>query len=219
MAQDIQSFDFGVDLLKALLWQYNDASNLQGLLNAKARWYDANQTAFWNDWITNVFDLRTADEFGLAVWSVILGLPLFTNTSPVVTGPVFGFDEQTGFNFDNSNFGDNNGNTYELPTGTKRIALRLRYFQLTSSGTVPETNRMLKDVFAGLGPAWLEDYGNMTQGYIFDFPLTADLRYLFDNYDVLPRPAGVQSAYTDATLTYWGFAAGDYNFDNGNFGA
>jgi hypothetical protein len=219
MSVDIQRFDFAVDLLKALLWQYDAAANLQGLLGAKADWYDANQTEFWQDWITHVFDLRTADEFGLAVWSVILGLPLFFNTAPVVTGPIFGFDEQTGFNFDNSNFGDNNGNTYELPLGTKRIALQLRYFQLTSSGTVPETNRMLKYVFGGLGRAWLEDYHNMTQGYVFDFPLTFDLRYLFNNYDVLPRPAGVSSAYFDATVPHWGFAAGDLNFDNGNYGA
>ena len=40
------------------------------------------------------------------------------------------------------------------------------------------------------GPAWLIDYGDMNQRYVFDFPLTSDLRYLFDNYDVLPRPAG-----------------------------
>lgn len=219
MAQDIQTFDFSVDLLKAILWQYDTAANLQGLLTAKADWYAANQTQFWNDWIRDVFDLRTANEFGLAVWSVILGLPLFFNTAPIVTGPIFGFDSQTGFNFDNGNFGDNNGNTYELPEGTKRIALQLRYFQLTSSGTVPETNRMLAYVFGGLGRAWLEDYGDMTQSYVFDFPLTADLRYLFDNYDVLPRPAGVASAYFDATVPHWGFATGDLNFDNGNFGA
>jgi hypothetical protein len=218
MTGTIQSFDYNVDLLKAILWQYNDAANLQGILNAKASWYDTNQTEFWENWYDNVFNLATANEFGLAVWSIILGFPLFFNTAPIVSGSIFGFDEQTGFNFDNSNFGDNNGNTYELPIGTKRIALQLRYFQLTSSGTVPEINRMLKYVFSGLGAAWIEDYHDMTQGYIFDFPLTADLRYLFDNYDILPRPAGVSSAYFDATVPHWGFATGDLNFDNGNFG-
>ena len=216
MAGDIQSFDFSVGLLRALLWQYNEATNLQALLADKAAWYEANQSGFWRDWIADVFDLRTANDFGLSVWSVILGLPLYVNGADDA-GPFFGFDDQTGFNFDNGIFGDQS--TYELSTETKRIALRLRYFQLTSSGTVPETNRMLESVFGGLGRAWLLDYHNMTQRYIFNFPLPYDLQYLFNHYDILPRPAGVASSYADATLTYFGFAPGDYNFDNGNFGA
>jgi Protein of unknown function (DUF2612) len=211
----IQQFDFSVDLLKAILWQYNEATNLQGLLNAKAAWYEANQSAFWESWLADVFDLRTANDFGLSVWSVILGLPLYTNP-PQDLGPVFGFDAQTGFNFDNGIFGDDN--TYQLPTATKRIALQLRYFQLTGSGTVPEINRMLAYVFEDRGRAYLIDYHAMSQAYIFDFPVTADLAYLFNNYDILPRPAGVSSQWVDATLTYFGFADGDFNFDNGIFG-
>jgi hypothetical protein len=72
---DIQQFDFSVNLLQALLWQYNGATNLQGLLEAKYNWYYTNQSQFWNDWIGNVFNLATADDFGLAVWSIILGQP------------------------------------------------------------------------------------------------------------------------------------------------
>jgi hypothetical protein len=212
----IQQFDFSVDLLRALLWQYDEASNLQGLLDAKAAWYDANQTAFWESWLVDVFDLRTANDFGLSVWSVILQLPLYTNPPPDL-GPVFGFDTQTGFNFDNGIFGDSD--TYQLPTETKRLALRLRYFQLTSSGTLPEINRMLAYLFAAYGKAYLIDNHDMTQTYIFNFPVTSDLAYLFNHYDILPRPAGVGSQWIDATLTYFGFAAGDYNFDNGIFGS
>ncbi|OWK47546.1 DUF2612 domain-containing protein [Fimbriiglobus ruber] len=211
----IQQFDFSVDLLRAILWQYTTATNLQGLLNQKAVWYDTNQTQFWEDWYTNVFDLATANDFGLSVWSIILGLPLFVNTG-TPTGPVFGFDAQTGYNFDNGIFGGST--SYDLPTETKRIALQLRYFQLTSSGTVPETNRMLKYVFRNYGPAWLIDYHDMAQAYVFNFPVTFDLQYLFNNYDVLPRPAGVSSTWIDATLVYFGFATGDFNFDNGIFG-
>jgi Protein of unknown function (DUF2612) len=212
----IQQFDFSVGLLRAILWQYNEATNLQGLIEAKGIWYEANQTAFWESWLVNVFDLRTANDFGLSVWSVILGLPLYVNPVPNL-GDIFGFDDQTGFNLDNGIFGDLN--TYQLPTATKRLALQLRYFQLTGSGTVPEINRMLAYVFKDLGRAWLEDYHDMTQAYIFSFPVTADLQYLFNNYDILPRPAGVSSQWIDATLTYFGFAAGDYNFDNGVFGS
>lgn len=201
----IQEFDFSVDLLRALLWQYDKAANLQSLLADKKAWYDVNQTAFWEGWIRDVFDLRTASEFGLIVWSVILDLPLFVNTPPDLGKPTFGFDGAGHVNFDNGNFTDTSGSSYYLPLETKRLALQLRYFQLTSAGTVPEINRMLKYLFAGRGKAFLNDFGNMAQQYVFAFPVTWDLAYLFNNYDILPRPAGVSSTWVDATLTYFGF--------------
>jgi Protein of unknown function (DUF2612) len=208
----IQQVDYDVNLLQAILWQYTNATNLQGLLEAKDAWYAANQTAFWQDWYTNVFNLATADQFGLIVWGIILGLPLYVNAVPY-EGAVFSFDAPVGF--DQGILGSENGSAYMLPVETQRLALQLRYFQLTSSGTVPETNRMLAYVFANYGKAWLLDYGDMTQAYVFDFPVTFDLQYLFNNYDILPRPAGVASSYIDNTLEYFGFNSFNFNFDNG----
>jgi hypothetical protein len=71
----IQQFDFSVNLLRALLWQDNNTPQMTALLQAKQTWYDTNVTAFWNDWVTDVFDINTANDFGLAVWSIILGVP------------------------------------------------------------------------------------------------------------------------------------------------
>ena len=95
---DIQQFDFTVNLLQALLWQYNGALNLQGLLEAKQNWYNVNQTAFWQNWYYNVFNLETADQFGLVVWSIILGFPVYVN-NPAQDVPIFGFDGSGGVNF------------------------------------------------------------------------------------------------------------------------
>lgn len=215
---DIQLFDFSVDLLQAVLWQYNNAENLISLLQQKQDWYDENQQQFWQDWITNVFDLRTANQFGLTVWGIILGLQLWVNTPPVISDPIFGFEGSGGVNFDNGILGTQNGSSLLLPVETQRRALQLRYLQLTSSGTVPEINRALKYIFGDLGTAYLLDYGNMTQAYIFNFALPADLVYLFQNYDILPRPAGVQSTYVDATLVYFGFNNFNFNFDHGILG-
>ena len=215
---DIQSFDFSVDVLKALLWQYNKAENLESLLTKKQAWYDANQEQFWTDWLTNVFDLRTANDFGLAVWSIILNLPLFvTNPPDSLSKPTFGFNDPFYKNFNRGNFSNFRGSATSLSQPVKRLALRLRYFCLQSSGTVPEINRFLKQVFAGFGACYLLDGLNMTQRYIFQFPLTSELKYLFDNFDVLPRPAGVGSGYYDATKKYFGFGEFRLNFNRGNF--
>jgi len=213
----IQQFDYEINLLQAILWQYNNAVNLQGLLEAKNAWYEANQTEFWSSWYDNVFNLETADQFGLVVWGIILGLQLYVNVPPPSGAPIFGFSGSiTGsVNFDNGILTTGNGETHVLPVETQRIALQLRYFQLTSSGTVPETNRMLKYLFGDMGTAYLLDLGHMAQEYIFEFPLSADLTYLFDNYDILPRPAGVISTYTNNLTEYFGFNSFNYNFDNG----
>lgn len=217
---DIQIFDFSVDLLKVILWEYNKALNAQGLLVAMQNWFTENQTNFWQNWVRDVFDLRTANEFGLSVWSIILQIPLFVNTPPDPDKPTFGFDLPSYGNFDNSNFTDSEGSSYDLPIETKRLALRLRYFQLVTCGAVPEVNRFLAYLFADYGQVYLADYGNMTQAYVFNFPVPADWAYLFNNFDILPRPAGVGSTWIDSTLQYFGFEGSNHvNFDNGVLGA
>lgn len=217
MTDTIQQLDFSVNLLKSLLWQHNNAANLQSLIEGKNDWYVVEQQGFWDNWIRDVFDLRTANQFGLEVWSIILQIPLFVNTKPSDPGTLyFGFGSDNG-NFGQSNFGSLTGTSSLLSIESKRIALRLRYFSLVTSGTVPEINRFLAHLF-GEDQAFLADHQNMTQTYVFLFPLSAELRYIFDNFDVLPRPAGVKSGYTDATIKSFGFSSKNANFNRGSFG-
>lgn len=214
---DVQLFDFSVDLLRAILWEYNDADNLQALLGDKQLWYNENQSQFWADWYRNVFDLRTANEFGLEVWAIILGIQLFiSNTSGTFAQWGFGSNN---FNFSNGNFVPLNGGIFSLPLETKRLALKLRYFQLVSSGTVPEINRMLQYLFGEMGGAFLVDNHDMVQTYFFLFPVTWDLALLFSSLDILPRPAGVRNRIHDATQNFFGFGPNRVNFGNGNFEA
>lgn len=152
------------------------------------------QKDFWEQWIQNVFNLQTANEFGLEVWSIILKFPLFINIMPSVNNAFWGFGANRA-NFTQGNFALVNGGSVVLPLATNRLALQLRYFQLCNSGTVPEINRFLKFVFQPWGTAYLKDNLNMTQTYHFNFPITWDLQFLFDNFDLLPRPAGVKSSY------------------------
>ena len=192
--ETIQQFDFTVPVTKALLWQYQNSPNIQSLINSKQAWYETNQTQFWLDFITNIFNLDTANAFGLGVWSIILDQPIVFNNASNPNQTPWGFGTNN-VNFTQGNFAGGAGGSYSLPLSAARILLQLRAFQLVSSGTVPETNRMLAYVFADYGPAWLIDNHDMTQTYMFNFQLTADLVYIFNNIDILPRPAGVLSTY------------------------
>lgn len=198
MTTTIQAMNYSVNLLQALIWQYNDAVNLQGILNAKQNWYNVNQTEFWENWYTDVFDLRTANDFGLVVWSIILGQSLYVNLS-IAGRPTWGFGEYH-VNFNRGNFGGSAGTTVRLDTETARVLLRLRAYQLQTAACVPEINRMLADIFAsyvapGEVPAYVQDNLDMTCTYKFLFPVSSEIQFVLRYFDILPRPAGVKLDY------------------------
>ena len=212
----IQAFDFSVDLLRALLWQYNDAARLEGLLQQKQDWYNANQKAFWEDWATDVFDLRTANDFGLAVWAIILDIPLVVaSQGDDANKPIWGFGQYRE-NFTNGNFASTAAAS--LTTAQKRLILRLRYFQLVTTGAVPEINAFFAYLFGPLGRAYVKDGYDMRARYVFEFPLSSAFEMVLTEYDLLPRPAGVKIDYVViGDADGWGFGRYHENFTNGNF--
>lgn len=212
----IQEFDFSVNLLRALLWQYNDAANLEALLRQKQAWYDANQSQFWGNWVTDVFDLRTANDFGLSVWAVILDTPsVITSSQDDPDKPIWGFDQYRQ-NFNNGNFASIASSA--LTTAQKRLVLRLRYFQLVTKGSVSEINAFFAYLFEPLGPAYVVDGLDMRARYVFGFPLSSALEAILTEFDLLPRPAGVKIDYVIlGENDGWGFGRYHDNFTNGNF--
>lgn len=214
----IQAVDFSVDLLRAILWQYNDAARLQSLLEQKQAWYDAQQRDFWAAWARDVFDLRTANDFGCAVWSIILDQPLVADLGASRPDyPAFGFGSHHR-NFTRGNFARGNGASQALAIEQKRIALRMRYRQLVARGTVPEINAMLADIFGDLGRVYVLDNGDMTMTYVFGFVPPPSLLMVLDLFDLLPRPAGVKvGRLTPAASSRFGFGVRHKNFNHGTF--
>lgn len=211
----IQAFNFSVDLLRALLWQYNDAVNLQSILRQKSEWYSRNHTEFWNRWVADVFNLRTANDFGLAVWAIILDMPLTVGIPGSGARPVFGFGQHNQ-NFTNGNFGRDSAGVAGLTTEQRRVVLLLRYYQLITDGTVPHVNSILKDVF---GQGYVLDHLDMTCSYIFPQSLSSTMIQVLENFDLLPRPAGVEVNILINPDEVFGFAPIYLNFENGQFGA
>ena len=212
----IQALDFSVDLMRALLWQYNDAARLEALVRQKQEWYNANQSAFWTNWVADVFDLRTANDFGLSVWAIILDIPLVVASAvDPADKPIWGFDQYRE-NFNNGNFASISSSA--LTTEQKRLVLRLRYFQLVNDGAVPEINAFFAYLFAPLGPAYVKDGYAMTARYVFEFPLSSALEVVLTEFDLLPRPAGVKVDFVIiGDADGWGFGRYHENFTNGNF--
>lgn len=156
--------DYAVDLLQALLWQYDNAPRLQKLLSLKQEWYNQNHTQFWDDWFTNVYNINTANDFGLTVWGKLLRV----DRTYIV-----------------------DGEPYSLDTEQYRLLLKGRLLYLSMNGSVPEVNNYLHLLFGDRGPAYIIDNQDMTIRYVLEFIPTASERVVLLNTNVLPRPAGV----------------------------
>lgn len=200
---NIEQIDNSIDLTQSILWQYNNATNINGLINDKQAWYDTNQTGFWEDWYTHVFNLITANNFGLIVWCIILNLPFLVLIEPV-TKPIWGFNinpsENSNVNFTRGTFAPGTSSRIILTTEEQRLFLRLRYFQLVSYGDIIFTNNFLDLLFNDpdglyVGGAWVLDNFDMTMTYVFNCPISNPLLQALEQYDVLPRPAGVSLMY------------------------
>ena len=86
--------DFIIDLQKTILWQYDKASKLRSLIDQKQAWYKINVTDFIANFFVNIFNLKTANDFGLSVWGRILNFPrqIFLNKYQITAEQTEGTD-------------------------------------------------------------------------------------------------------------------------------
>lgn len=216
---DIQVIDGHSNLLRAILWQYSHAGKLKALVQAQQDWHDVNVEQFWSDWYRDVFNMNTANDFGLAIWGRILGIPITVNIDPSTGRDVWGFGTNN-LNFNRGNFGRLSAGTASLTSVQRRLLLKMRYFNLTQKPTVSNINKMLYDLFnADYGKIFVVDSLDMGAiTYFHNFALPSSLITIFEDYDVLPRPSAVGVRMQLQVKDSWGFGVNHLNFENGNFG-
>lgn len=216
MIMQIEEFNYAeeMNVLPSILWQYEQAANLKGLVLAKQTWLDANFTGFWLNYQNNIFDLSTANPtlFQMSIWCIILNVPLLVNIKDPSGKPIWGFNEYTASppatinsykNFGDTlvanpgsgNFSIQNGHI--LTIQEQQFLLRLRYFDLCNLGDINDINSFLNYICTNnaigyTGTIYVIDNLNMTITYTFtttDFPVS--LLAVLKSLDLLPRPAGV----------------------------
>lgn len=217
----IQEINYSVNLLESLLWQHNNALKLTAIINYKQEWFKRNQSEFWEDWLRDVFDLRTANEFGVKVWSIILDVPINIVTAPtptILNDFGFGLDRE---NFGHGTFGRLGSGTVNVMLEDARIALKIRYFKLICRPTILEINQFLSFVFAGTGMgAYVKDNYDMTYELVFSGNPSPELLTMLIGYDIMPRPAGVGIYVDIPPVVYrpaYGYGVVNENFGNGTF--
>lgn len=187
----IFEYDPSIDLTKHIFWQYNNAPALNSLINSKQSWYNQNQTDYWANWVKDVLNITSANDYGLAIWGILLGIP----RTYLVDGENISLSKE------------------QFKTV---ILARLRLLHMRC--TVPEINKLLKFLFGKYGKAYVTDNFDMTMTYHFNFNLTALQIAVLQNVTLLPRPAGVNQILVALGDNVFGFnGSGAYPFDQARF--
>jgi len=211
----IQGFESSIDVLRALMWRHNEAVNLQSLGSNKQDALDVLNNDFWEDWYNDVFNLQTANAFGLTVWSIILGISITVSPDPEVNP-----NNSWGFgpfrkNFNNGNFSPSI-DPIVLNPEQARTVLKLRYYQMITRSTVPECNEIAVDVF---GPGvYVLDGNDMTMSYVFGSALDEDTQFIIEEFDLLPRSSGVGVNIVIEPNTGFGYGEFRFNYSNAGYG-
>lgn len=218
----IYNLDFNINLLRSILWQYNDAEHLQALINAEAEFYSLSSAGFWQNWYRDVFNLDTANDFGLIIWSVILGSYRDVRLNTESRGRIFGFNAKEGVALANSNQNFNFGNftssesIVSVNRDQLRMLLKIRAMQLVSNGSAYDINRMLNRVFPD-NSVFCRDNLDMTMTYVFTEAPSMDILFLLQKAEVFRPPAAIGYNVRVFSARTWGFGAHRMNFHRGNF--
>lgn len=205
-----------------MIIQYANSPRLMALSNNLQAYLtpDADIDAFYNI----VFNVDTAEGFGLDIWGRIVGLENGRYVQ-IPANTYFGFktSDSAWQPFDQAPFksqGDGQTQTYKLLDDPFRVLILAKAMTNIVATTSPAINQVLQNLFPGRGSCYVNDLGGMQMRYTFEFPLEPWEISVLTSGAALPRPAGV-----DATIlnyqrgSTFGFAeAGDAQpFNQGTF--
>lgn len=142
-----------------------------------------------------VWNVLTAQGWGLDVWGKIVGLESGRTLHIPGAAEYLGFNEAsgswTGFNQGGFYTGAGTTDNYVLNDEDFRRLILAKAAGNISDGAIPSVNAILMRLFPLRGNAYVVDNQDMSLTYKFEFPLTAVELAIVQQANVLPNPAGV----------------------------
>ena len=191
---------------RTIISQYSASSTIVQLIRNMDENIDP--TANFDDFYNFVWNVETAQGFGLDIWGRIVGVGRAL-TIPG-TQDYFGFDEASP---GSEPFGVSpfyNGippetETYFLADDAYRLLILAKAMANISATTAKALNQILQNIFSESGTCFVRDLGGMKMQYVFLFALSPLQRAIVDS-GVLPTPAGVQYSVLSIPEVCFGFA-------------
>lgn len=195
MSAEVGTIDFKIDNSLCYLWQYDDANKLKSLMDKKNKFIENSVEKFFRDYFSNIFNIKTANNFGLELWGVLLGVPRpqYTNANSEVV-----------------NFTDD----------MYRKLLLAKVLKFNINGSVAEINDYLRFMFDDPEKVvFLKNNYDMTVEVIFHYKASLEDMAVINSEDFLPLPTGVKVVYAEInTEEIFGFeGSGLTGFDHGTF--
>ncbi len=175
--------------------QFQQATNLNNLLDELAPYLTIDEEAFYQDY----FDITTCNGFGLDNWGRLLDFSRFVivanldNCFGFDTGIPAGNDTDYPQNFGQGNFWGGQTDTIVLSDELYRTVLRFRYAVLTTNASLGAANNILNTYFQSIDPSKkviVSQTGTMQITFTFNFYLDDSPVLLVR--ELLPVPLGVE---------------------------
>ena len=154
------------------------------------------QTPLISEWFDNVWNIQTAEGYGLDVWGRIVGVSRNVLAEPTI---YLGFAEGGSLSY--SPFGQgpfyssgSSDTNYTMTDTQFRQVILAKAAANIWDGTILGLNKILRTLFPGQ-VAYVIDNQNMTVTYTFGFALLPWQIAVLLTSGVLPRPSGVQALY------------------------
>lgn len=182
------------DFWRTIISQYSNSPILTTLISNFFDYID--QTINFDNFFDNIWNLDTAQGFGLDVWGRILGV---SRILEIPSSDMFlGFEEAgdpnfVGFNQAPFYSGVGSTSNFALSDTAYRFLLFAKAFANISDGSIASINQILLSLFPRRGNCYVVDGLDMTMEYVFEFQLSAVELAIVLNSGVLPRPVGVSA--------------------------
>lgn len=177
---------------QTIISQYANSPTLVRLVQNMNQYID--QTANFQAFYDFVWNVNTAQGFGLDIWGRIVDV----SRQLQVTNPQTNFGFSDGVNdfypFGQQPFysGPASTSTYTLSDEAYRTLILVKALANISATTSPALNQLLKNLFAGRGRCYVNDLGGMAMRYTFEFYLQPFESAILTQSGAFPHPAGVK---------------------------
>ena len=191
------------DIDKTVISQYANSPTLVQLVENYLTYIDQNANV--NAFFDMMWNINTAEGYGLDVWGRIVGVERTQEVTEPKFSYFFGFSEpvdpyitgfgQAQFYLNGSTSGGIIVTTYTLTDAEFRTLILAKAAANISDGSVRAMNQILISLFPGRGRCYVRDNLDMTLTYVFEFELTPAELVTVQQSGVLPRPTGISTSF------------------------
>lgn len=207
-----------------ILTQYAASPKLRSLIESFNTAMDMEE--FTDEFLTAIWDVSTADDYGLEVWGKIVGVSRLLNVPQQST--YFGFDEslisvndESPKPFDEAPFFDGFQltTTVRLSTEGYRKLIMAKAMANITNCSIPTLNNALNYLFGDGGDAFVAITGVMSMSYVFNFNLSDVEWSILLNSNAIAKPAGVSVSIMSLDFdNTFGFAEAELQpFESGTY--